>query len=117
MEERLKRIEALEEGWDGDCAQPANKVVLVKVKEALSVIFFPNPEVGAVEDGSMDLNWVDKGIYCTFVEDSGVVDVYHVPSGYSTRVRYDTVDFADKFKEVICAFEDDGFKKWLATRI
>lgn len=64
LDARLLAIAQLGDGWDGDYSLAILPSVLSLCREALSRLPTQGIEVGAVEDGSLDLNWPDKGVYC-----------------------------------------------------
>ena len=80
----LCEIEKLVEGWDGDSAQPIFPSTIEFARQVIPLVGAEfDPEVGAVMDGSLDLNWVDMGIYCVVESDIITVhriqdDAYHI---------------------------------------
>jgi len=95
---RLNNIERLEYGWDNECAEPVHKFALSQARIIIGVVLefdaeiFKYTEVGAVEDGSLDVCWPNIGIYCSF-DDLGANIYIH-----SSNIGYD-IPYNDTFKK------------------
>ena len=88
MEQRLRDLSNLTFGWDGEDAMPIDPYIIHIAWIALSTFLSENPkisepELGAVEDGRMDISWHTNGldVFCTLDRDelrifgSNVMDI------------------------------------------
>jgi len=95
---RLSEIEQLQEGWDSDCGKPIPTETIELVLQIITKTLDLNmsePEVGAVPDGSLDLNWIDQGIYCTL--DFKEASIYHYEIGQRKSYVYPKENVVEDF--------------------
>lgn len=102
---QIEKISQLQEGWFDSYGDPIFPKAIAIIRKILQIVNYSNPEVGAVSDGSLDLNWPDKGIYCTFGMESAYFN-YH-PENEELIFHYDDEDtqkIANKFIEFVQLF-------------
>ena len=74
FEKRVQEIEALSDGWNGENSYAIHLNAIKIVKSVLKHTWWlDSPEIGAVEDGSLDLNWITLHIYCIFDDEEAHV--------------------------------------------
>jgi hypothetical protein len=64
----LQVLANLKQGWDGDDAIPIDESVLRIAHKAIIILCsfnIPEPELGAVEDGRLDIFWETIDLFCT----------------------------------------------------
>lgn len=72
LEKRFKQLTELKDGWDGDDAIAMNTSVLNMAYDILQKLVkdyhISEPEIGAVEDGRLDISWNHPDCFFTFDE-------------------------------------------------
>ncbi len=82
IKDRLFEFEQAKEGWDGYDADIINKNLLDIVQELVFHLIddcIRQPELGIVEDGSVDIVWAKEGLYCTIDEEELTITKYQLP--------------------------------------
>ncbi len=93
FEKDLLFLESLQKGWDGDDAEEINREILKIVRNILEQLQLDDidiPNITPVIDGSIDLTWKKKGLFCTIDYEELVISVAPPSSNDPATIRTET---------------------------
>jgi len=96
---RMRELSMLKRGWDGIDAEPINTDILSLLSELLQLLEWSSPEIRGVPDGTVDLNWKERGIYCTFTENE-IIMRYFPTGGQLHQYQEDSWKYSVVIKHI-----------------